>query len=62
MRVQTFADGNAQMDILSGMSVGRSFIRFKLNYVRLLKTMELLFDYDSDHTQVVMNLAKDILY
>ena len=63
VRVQTFADGNAQMNVLSGMSVGRSFIRFKLNYVRLFKDNgDLLFDYDSDNTQVVMNLAKDILY
>ena len=63
VRVQTFADGNAQMDVLSGMTVGRSFIRFKLNYVRLFKDNgNLLFDYDDDNTQVVMNLAKDILY
>ena len=63
VRVQTFADGNAQMDVLSGMTVGRSFIRFKLNYVRLFKDDgNLLFDYDDDNTQVVMNLAQDILY
>lgn len=63
VRVQTFADGNAQMDVLSGMTVGRSIIRFRLNYVRLFKDDgNLLLDYDSDNTQMVMNLANDILY
>ena len=63
VRVQTFADGNAQMDVLSGITVGRSIVRFDLNYVRLFKNDgNVLFDYDRDHTQVVMNLAKDILY
>ena len=63
VRVQTFADGNAQMDVLSGVTVGRSVVRFPLNYVRFFRENgDLLFDYDNDHTQAVVNLSRDILY
>ena len=63
IKISSFSGGDAQIDILSGISVGKVFIWFDLNYVRLFKqTGDLLFDYDSDHTQTVMNLKDDLLY
>lgn len=63
IRLRTFSDGNAQVDVLSGITVGKAFVRFKLNYIKLYKQDgNLLFDYDNDNTQVVMNLKRDILY
>ena len=63
VRSRTFDDGNAQVDVLAGITVGKAFVRFDLNHVKLFKQDgNLLFDYDSDHTQVVMNLQSDILH
>ncbi|WKN44410.1 hypothetical protein [Tunicatimonas pelagia] len=63
IRLRTFDDGNAQVDVLTGITVGKAFVRFNLNHVKLFKQDgSLLFDYDNDHTQVVMNLREDILY
>jgi len=62
IRVTIYKGGNAQINILSGVTVGKSFINFDLNFVKLLKdTGDLIFDYDDDHTQKRMNLKKDIL-
>uniref|UniRef100_UPI0029313713 hypothetical protein n=1 Tax=Escherichia coli TaxID=562 RepID=UPI0029313713 len=58
-----FNSGNAQIDILSGVMVGKAVIWYSLNYVRLFKDHgDLLFDYDRDHTQKKVNIKKDILY
>ncbi|MEM8964900.1 MAG: hypothetical protein AAGE93_00670 [Bacteroidota bacterium] len=63
VRLRTFDDGNAQLDVLTGISVGKAFVRFKLNHIKLFKENgNLLFDYDNDNTQIVMNLREDILY
>ncbi|MGD1891202.1 MAG: hypothetical protein ACFB15_11490 [Cyclobacteriaceae bacterium] len=63
IRLRNFDDGDAQMDVLTGITVGKAFVRFRLNHVKLFKQDgNLLFDYDDDNTQVVMNLRNDILY
>jgi hypothetical protein len=63
IKVSMYNSGNAQIDILSGVYVGKAIIWYDLNYVRLYKdTGDLLFDYDSDHTQKKVNIKKDILY
>ncbi len=63
IKISSFSDGNAQIDILSGISVGKVFIWFDLNFVKLYKSNgNLLFDYDSDHTQTILNLKNDLLY
>lgn len=54
--------GDVLCKVVSGIKVGKAFIWFRLNSVRLLKkTGEMLFDYDKDHTKVKVNLQKDIL-
>lgn len=63
LKITLYNSGNAQIDILSGVMVGKAIIWYNLNYVRLFKTDgDLIFDYDSDHSQKRVNMSKDILY
>jgi hypothetical protein len=63
IKINSYSSGDAQIDVLAGIRVGKAFIWFDLNYVRLYHTTgDLLFDYDSDHTQKVLNLKDDLLY
>ena len=62
MRVSILPDGNAQVDAITGVKVGKLVIWYQLNYVRIFaKTGDLLFDYDKDYSQAKMNMRKDIL-
>ena len=63
LKISMYNSGNAQIDILSGVQVGKAIIWYNLNYIRLFKENgDLLFDYDSEHTQKKVNMKKDILY
>lgn len=54
--------GDAKIDILNGIKVGKLMIWFKLNFVKMFKKNgDMLFDWDTDHTQKTMNLKGDIL-
>lgn len=62
LKIVSFENGDAQIDVLSGIAVGKLVVWFDLNFVKLYKLNgNLLFDYDSDHTQKVMNIKTDIL-
>ncbi|MEI6750130.1 MAG: hypothetical protein WCM93_13305 [Bacteroidota bacterium] len=62
IRISVLPDGNIQLDAITGIKVGKMIVWYPLNYIRLFsKTGDLLFDYDSDHSQTKMNLKKDIL-
>ena len=62
MRVSLLPDGNAQVDAITGIKVGKLVVWYPLNFVKIYsKTGDLLFDYDSDHSQAKMNMRKDIL-
>ena len=62
LKLTTFENGDAQVDVLQGVSVGKLFIWFDLNYVKMYKTNgNMLFDFASDHLQKMMNFKKDIL-
>jgi hypothetical protein len=62
VKILKYENGDARIDCLSGVTVGKLMIWFDLNYVRMYKLDgNLLFDYDTDHTQKVMNLKEDIL-
>ncbi len=62
IKITSFQNGNKQIDILSGIEVGKLFIWYNLNFVRLMRsTGDMLFDYDSDHTQKTLNIKEDIL-
>jgi len=56
-----YKSGNIDINILSGINVGKAIIWYDLNYIRLYKKDgNLLFDYHDD-TQKTLNLKKDIL-
>jgi hypothetical protein len=62
LKITSLQSGDAQLDVLSGVTVGKMVVWFNLNYIKLYKLNgNLLFDYDSDHTQKMMNLKADIL-
>lgn len=63
IKITSYSSGDAQIDVMSGIRVGKAFIWFDLNYVRLLKDSgDLLFDYDTDHSQKTLNMKDDLLY
>jgi hypothetical protein len=63
LRVSFLPNGDARMDVLNGVKVGKAIIWFTLNYVRLFRSNgNMIFDYDSDHSQVTMNMKNDLLF
>jgi hypothetical protein len=62
LKLSVYNSGNAQIDILSGVQVGKAIIWYNLNFIRLFKTTgDMMFDYDTEHTQKTLNVKKDIL-
>ena len=62
LKLTSFESGDAQIDILSGVSVGKIFIWFDLNFVKMYRNNgNMLFDFASDHLQKMMNFKEDIL-
>ena len=62
IKISVFNSGNAQVNILNGITVGKSIIWYDLNFVKLFKDNgDLVFDYDDDHSQKRINISKDIL-
>jgi hypothetical protein len=62
LRITSLQDGNEQIDMLSGMQVGKAFIWYNLNFVRLMRhNGDMIFDYDTDHTRKTVNMKSDIL-
>lgn len=63
IKVGLLDSGDARIDVLSGIRVGKAFWWFDLNYIVMYKhNGDMLFDFDTDHTQEVRNLKSDILY
>jgi hypothetical protein len=62
IKICQLQDGNERLDILSGIKVGKMVIWFTLNFIQMDRnTGNLLFDYDSSHMQLDMNLKEDII-
>ncbi len=63
LKVVMLDSGDARLDVLSGIKVGKAIWWYNLNNIMLYKASgDLLFDYDRDHAQARKNLKKDILY
>jgi len=63
LKVNILPTGDARIEILNGVKVGKAIIWFPLNYVKLFRSNgNVLFDYDSDHSQITMNMQKDMLF
>jgi hypothetical protein len=62
IKITSMPELDEQIDVMEGITVGKAFIWFDLNYIRIFsRTGDLLFDYDSDHTRKTVNMDKDIL-
>jgi hypothetical protein len=60
--ISELPSSDMKIDILSGIKVGKMVVWYNLNYIKMLmKNGNLLFDYDSDHSQATVNVRKDIL-
>lgn len=54
--------GNFKIDVLSGIKVGKMVVWYNLNFIKMItKNGDLVFDYDTDHSQSIVNIKKDIL-
>jgi hypothetical protein len=63
LKVTMLPTGDAKIEILGGVKVGKAFIWFPLNFVKLIRaTGDVLFDYDDDHSQVTLNMKKDMIF
>jgi len=63
LKISMLESGDARIDVLSGVRVGKAFWWYSLNHILLYKNNgDLLFDYDVDHEVAVKNLKVDILY
>ena len=52
IRVFSYNTGNTQVEVLNGISVGKSIIWYNLNFIKMMKsTGDLIFDYDNNHSQ-----------
>lgn len=60
--ISSLPSGDYRLDVLSGIRVGKMVVWYDLNYIRLSGSNgDMLFDYDSDHSQQKVNMRKDIL-
>jgi hypothetical protein len=63
LKISMLESGDARIDMLSGVRVGKALWWYDLNHIILYKSNgDLLFDYDSDHEIALKNLKEDILY
>lgn len=63
IKVVILESGDAKLEILSGVTVGKAMWWYDLNYILLYRQNgNLLFDYDTDNAQAMKNLRKDLLY
>ncbi len=52
IRIFSYNTGNTQVEVLNGISVGKSIIWYNLNFIKMMKQSgELIFDYDNNHSQ-----------
>lgn len=62
LSISTLPSGDYQFDVLSGLKVGKMVVWYDLNFIRLFRSNgDMMFDYDSDHSQQKVNMRKDIL-
>lgn len=59
IRIFSYNTGNTQIDILSGISVGKAIIWYDLNFIKMIKQNgDLIFDYDNNHSQSKVNISE----
>ncbi len=56
-RLVRYPSNNMKMEVINGLTVGKAFIRFDLNYVKVLATKrEFVFNYGTDGSNAVIEL------
>jgi hypothetical protein len=60
-KVSSFNSGNHQIDVMNGINVGKSIIWYNLNSLKIMKTGDMVVDYDTDHIKICMYIVKDVL-
>ncbi len=62
LKVTQYENGDALLEVLTGIKVGKLFLWFDLNSVKMYKENgNMLFDFAADHYRKMMNFKKDIL-
>ncbi len=62
IKVVAYKSGNASVEIFSGIELSNGQLSYPLNQVKLYKdTGDLLLDFDTDHSQIKINLKTDLL-
>jgi hypothetical protein len=62
IKVVTYKSGNARVEVFSGIHIAGPGLSYPLNEVKLYRESgDLLLDYDTDNSQVKLNLRKDML-
>ena len=62
LKIEPLPEGNQKIIVLSGMKVGKYFVWYDLNAIKMFRESgDLLFDYDDDHTHKIVSMKEDIL-
>ncbi|MDP3461371.1 MAG: hypothetical protein Q8S18_01140 [Bacteroidales bacterium] len=62
IKVVTYKSGNARIEVFSGIDISNGSLKLPLNELKLFKENgDLQLGYDTDNTQVKLNLRKDML-
>jgi hypothetical protein len=62
IKVITYKSGNARVEVFSGIQIAGPKLSYPLNEVKLYRESgDLLLDYDTDNSQVKLNLRRDML-
>lgn len=61
-KIVAYKSGNANVEIFSGIELSNGKLNYPLNQVKLYKESgDLLLDFDTDHSQIKINLKADLL-
>lgn len=63
IKIVSYKSGNARIEVFSGIEISNGKLSYPLNEVKLYKENgDLLLDFDTDNSQIKLNLKKDMLY
>lgn len=63
IKIAQFSGNTARIEVLSGISVGKSVVWYNLNIINLIGISgDLIFDYSRDNSKRKINLKKDVLF
>ncbi len=60
-KLSIFKEGTARLTFLSGAKFGSNKLKTDLNTIRILKSGDIIFDYDTEHSKMKLNFKDDII-